>query len=285
LTTPQEKGDALEAAVAAIENLILQTSPGLREKTYFIESKKILEVGGVRHEIDIYVTIDLGKGYKSIFIFECKNWKDAVGKNEIIVFAEKIDACHAQHGHFVAKSLTSDAVAQAKKDPRITLLTATEHDIATMPVPFEFFGRFPQFTKVDATFSVRGSKGSRLETVNFADAQATYLGNHIDLLRQVEAWSREACDEDVMAFFVENVPEGVYPRTVDYKREFRLSELVINQAEIEKLSLHVDYQVIVQRSSVVSHFEVQSRGRVLKFAPMTVSGNTIEARLVISTPH
>ena len=82
MATPLEKGNALESAVAAIEKHILDTSPALREKTFFIEGKKIITVDGVHHEIDFYVTIDLGAGYRSVFIFECKNWQDPVGKNE-----------------------------------------------------------------------------------------------------------------------------------------------------------------------------------------------------------
>jgi hypothetical protein len=104
MTTPQQKGNSLEAAVAAIEALILATAPGLREKTFLIESKKIVKVDGVRHEIDIFVTIDLGQEYKSIFIFECKNWKDAVDKNEIIILSEKVRATAAAHGYLVANS-------------------------------------------------------------------------------------------------------------------------------------------------------------------------------------
>ena len=78
---PREKGDVLEAAVAAIERHILATSPALRDRTFVIESKKVINVGDVHHEIDIFVTIDLGRGYQPIYIFECKNWQDSVGKN------------------------------------------------------------------------------------------------------------------------------------------------------------------------------------------------------------
>src|SRR5258708_31832469 len=85
----------------------------------------VKEVG---HEIDFYLTADLAPGYKPIFIFECKNWKEAVGKNEIIIFSEKIDVSRATSGCFVAKSYTSDAVNQAKQAPRITLLLASEYD-------------------------------------------------------------------------------------------------------------------------------------------------------------
>jgi hypothetical protein len=75
VATPYDKGNALEVAVASIERLILDTSPHLIERPFLFESKKIINAGGVHHEIDIFVTIDLGGGYKSVYIFECKNWK------------------------------------------------------------------------------------------------------------------------------------------------------------------------------------------------------------------
>ena len=50
MTTAQQKGNALEAAVLAIEEVILRTSPNVKEKTYLIESKKLINVGGVHHE-------------------------------------------------------------------------------------------------------------------------------------------------------------------------------------------------------------------------------------------
>ena len=76
----------------------------------------LLPVGDVHHEIDVCVAVGAAKGYESVFLFECKNWADPVGKNEIIVFAAKIDAAVAQPGYFVAKQFTKDALAQAAKD-------------------------------------------------------------------------------------------------------------------------------------------------------------------------
>src|SRR5689334_20400683 len=93
-----EKGDALEQAVRGIETAILRCFPGYSESTFRIDSKQLVEIDGVRHEIDVYVTVALGPGYQPVFIFECKNWKDKVSKNDIIVFSEKIRATNAQHG-------------------------------------------------------------------------------------------------------------------------------------------------------------------------------------------
>ena len=87
-------GQDLERSVEMIERLILQSSSGLSEATFRIRNRVILAVGGVHHEVDVWVDIDHGRGYDSIFIFECKNWKGnrKVGKNDIIVFSEKIKA-------------------------------------------------------------------------------------------------------------------------------------------------------------------------------------------------
>src|SRR6266487_6296745 len=133
-TKAQMKGDALEKAVQLIETYILGTNPATKEAIVTFEPKKIVVVDGVKHEIDIYITIDLGKGYESVFIFECKNWQEAVGKNEIIVFSEKIDAVQAQKGYFIAKKFGEYAQAQAKKDKRLELLIASDA-LASLP-PF-----------------------------------------------------------------------------------------------------------------------------------------------------
>jgi hypothetical protein len=67
-------------------------------------------------------------------VFECKNWNSKVGKNEIIVFAEKVDAVSAAKGYFVATAYTEDAKAQAEKHTRLRLLLASEVHFTT-PVP------------------------------------------------------------------------------------------------------------------------------------------------------
>src|ERR1035438_4783055 len=126
--TPGEKGHALEIAVETIEAVILASSPSLQGQPFTVERRKTITVGDVHHEIDIYVTVGAAMGYESIFIFECKNWADPVGKNEPIIFSEKIKAAVAQRGYFVAKEFTKDALGQAAQDPRMTTLTATEYD-------------------------------------------------------------------------------------------------------------------------------------------------------------
>jgi hypothetical protein len=220
MTTPQQKGNALEAAVLAIEELILRTSPNVKDKTYRIESKKLINVGGVHHEIDVFVTFELGPGYNPVYIFECKNWKEAVGKNEIIVFAEKIAAAGAQRGFFVAKSFTADAVAQANKEPRMELVVAAEHDPASIILPFGYQSTFTKPTHIKAVFSKWGVPGTKSVKYDLSQAVATLNGSPLNLLDYLNAWVTEAMNESMRTFPSGTLADGTYQRECGSERTF-----------------------------------------------------------------
>jgi len=280
METPQDKGDALENAVAAIEEVILQSSLGMGRKP-IIEKKKIIIVNGVRHEIDVYATADLAPGYRPIFIFECKNWKEAVGKNEIIIFSEKINAARATSGCFVAKSYTSDAVSQAKNDPRITLLLAAEYDPENDAEVYQFFTRTPEMMKRDVTMFKRGSAGLDPKPILLEAAELDYLGQRVDPKAQLYIWSMKVCADDLMAFFEQPVPAGIYYRVVDGNLYFSAGQLFLNHHELERLAFHVEYKITVTLVPVVSHFEVKSRGRCITFAPQLIGNDTMQWQVVM----
>jgi hypothetical protein len=281
MNSPQEKGDALELAVAAIEHVILHNAPSVNEIQF--ERKKRINAGGVHHEIDLFLTIDSGGGYKSVFIFECKNWQDAVNKNEIIIFSKKIQDSSATMGYFVAKAYTSDAMAAARLDPRIVLYTAIEHDPTKEAT--EFYCRFPHMLKFQATFTVFDSKGQEYKTENIDQIQIKYRGQIVKLQEQFVIWSTEACDEDFAAFFEEPVPEGIYPRPSVHKiRKFARGELFFDDREIEHATLRIEYCFEVVKSPLVSHFEVETRGRCYSFAPLKREDGVMQFNLVLM-PH
>lgn len=280
MVTPLQKGDALEAAVAAIERHILQASPALREKTFLIESKKVITVGGVRHEIDIFVTIDLGKGYKSFYIFECKNWQDSVGKNEVIVFSEKIAVTQSQSGFFVAKSFTKDARSQAEKDPRIILLIASENDPTMAPVPFGFHGIISIPEHVDSTFRRRGSHAEPA-LFDISKVKARSFGKEIDLRQFLLAWAEQTCNDSLLSYRSEKIPDGIYDRTAAAEREFGAGELLLDDLDIEHAKISARFKVRVFRPAVISYFEIESRGHALTFAPVDLpQGGTMQMTLV-----
>lgn len=281
MTSPLEKGNALEAAVRVIETVILKSSPALRENTFKIESKKHITVDGVRHEIDVYVEIDLGNGYKATFIFECKNWKEAVGKNEIIIFSEKIDAVQAQEGFFVAKSITKDAKAQAAKDRRITLLAVTEHNASETPVPFDFHFVSVERNDADINFVRRGAPALQQgEPFQINEARAVRRGGDLNLDQYVREWMSETCNESMLTFPSETLGEGDYEREAEAQRVFDEGELTINDVDIAEAKLRIKFTVRVSRPPVVSHFEVATRGRSLSLAPVTLGVGTLQVGFV-----
>lgn len=286
MTTPTQKGNVLENIVAAIERCVLATSPGLREDTFLIESKKIIQVGGVHHEIDILVTIKSAHGYKSVFIFECKNWMDAVGKNEVIVFSQKIEDSLAQRGYFVAKSFTRDAEAQARKCPRITLLIATEHDPAGMPVPLHFHAVNPEIERIHVEFRAQGNTGSDSTSFDTATAELKLQGSTVNLQQYVMAWVEEAQEESMRTFSSGRLSEGVYDRPVDSTRRFEEFGCLLNGISMESARLSVSLKVRLWRPAVVSHFELESRGRVLLFAPIpSVAGTMLQIGLTLAAQN
>jgi hypothetical protein len=277
---PDAKGRALENAVHAIEAVILASSPALREQPFTIEARKIITVGSVHHEIDIFVTVEAAKGYTATFIFECKNWQAAVGKNEIIVFSEKIGAASAQRGYFVAKSFTKDAEAQALKDARVTLLTATEHDPATTILPDLFHITAPATSKSSTTFRALGSAGTNMAPITVPGTKVRLYGNEILLSNYLTAWTWELYEERLLGFSTAHLAEGVYPMPCSAERFFGVGECVINGQEMEHVRLDAEFGVHIMRPLVISHYEVATRGRAVRLANVNVHDLVIGSTLV-----
>jgi hypothetical protein len=290
MTTPTQKGNALEAAVQAIETIILRNSPSYREDTFVIHRKKIIVVNGVKHEIDIWVEVDLAAGYKPIFIFECKNWdSEKVNKNEIIVFAEKIKASQAQRGFFVAKSFTGDAEAQSKQEPRMQLLHASELPL-DIPIPWGFHFLIHEIKDLQVELGIPGGphppaapiRFEMTELLRFADGRTTKLCEYSD------SWAREIMHKHSYSFASGEMPEGDYPLSAEGQRNFQQGEVMIGEHAVVSASLRVGYLARVRRPAIIWHYEVATRGRVLSLAPVEMPGQfTADVRFIdpsVQTP-
>lgn len=275
------KGNALEAAVRAIEETILQSSPSLREGTFTIESKKLVTVAGVRHEIDLYVEVDLSREYRAIFIFECKNWRDSVGKNEVIIFSEKIKAVAAQRGFFIANSLTSDAVAQAVLDPRVSVLKASELPPSETPVPFNFHFVLEEKAEVEFVANQRGGSSSkRREPLQLESTSASLNSVAIKFRDYISDWVSHDRNENLRTFNSAALPEGTYERQFEAFREFAPGELILNDMDIDSIKLTITRHLRIVRPPVISHFEVETRGRSIAFAPIPIGDGAIKFGMV-----
>lgn len=232
MATANEKGASLEEAVIAIESFILRSSPALTQNIFNIISRKILIVDGVRHEIDVWVEIEISEEYKLIYIFECKNWTDKVGKNEIIIFSEKIRVSRAQKGIFVAKSFTSDAVNQANLDPRIELVIATEYDPTFTPRPLNFHIVHTEIilAKVRLTAEYVVSQDHIKNCLANVQSESIILaGRSIYFKQFAEDWARVVADE--------------YTKLLNYKLlENNLHEIELTDVRLFLPSWRIYYQ-------------------------------------------
>jgi hypothetical protein len=273
--------------VLAIERHILSSAPHLKDKNFKIEDKKIINAAGVHHEIDIFVTVDAAPGYSATYIFECKNWKDAVGKTEIVDFIEKIECTNAAHGYFVAKSFTKDASAQATKSTRLTLLIATENDPAGLPIPGDFHTTLTNHKRTEVNFFRRGRKpDAELVTIDIKTAKAELNGAPINLGNFVMLWSHEVASHDTLRFPSQRFPIGEYEREALDSKVFQSGEMMVNDMDIELGTVQVLYTVTICRPAVHWSFDIESRGRVLTFAPVTLpEGGEFISRLVMNIPE
>ena len=285
---PFEKGNLLERAVHAIEVAILRSSPALRENTFKIESKKRVAVAGVRHEIDIYVKVDIGNGYESIFIFECKNWDTPVGKNEIIIFSEKVHALQAQRGFFIAKAFSSDAEAQAKSDARLELKVATEHDASITRIPFDFHYLWldKSAAKVRVEFSQRDvvRENTEPQILDGAQSRLRLLNSQISFQEYMAAWAEEIVHNYTNINSTMSLAEGIYQKQATAVRRYEPGQLVVNGCDIAEAEIQIEFKIQIIRLPIISHFEVATRGRSISFAPVTTGTATSQAAFVFYSP-
>jgi hypothetical protein len=262
--TPTEKGNALEQAVRTIETAIIRAFPGYSESAFLIEGKKIFFASGVRHEVDVYVETTLGPGYDAVFIFECKNWLEKVGKNEIIIFSEKIRVTNAQRGFFVAKSYTADAEAQAKQDQRIELLLAAELDPSAVMVPGGFHAIYVGETSVVLEIRLAGaSPGASRVPIDITKTLFVLDGECTDLKAYMDAWVERAkcarCD-----YFPSGLAEeGIHVLEFSDECNFSEGRAAVDGQAVSGVILKGSVQVHLSKAIVVSAFEVMSRGRVI----------------------
>jgi len=265
--TAKAKGDALESAIQTLEQAILQQSPSYSEDAFRFEAKKIITVAGVRHEIDIWVNVNHGNYYEAIFIFECKNWQEKVSKNDIIVFSEKIKASQAQKGFFVAKSFTSDAKAQAKKDPRIRLLLVRELEYSEVPEAFNHLHVLLQDDqpKAECEIKLAGYDTGHYDVIDVATTELALDGQLLPLQQYLNEWVYEATRIATSRFQSALAPEGVH--TLHFEpmtRQFEDGKCMVTGKPVAHIKLSGSVDVRICRAVVESRFEVESRGRVYR---------------------
>jgi len=281
------KGDTLESAIHILETALLRESASYSDKTFRMEPKKIIVSGGVRHEIDLWVTVDIGNGYESTFIFESKNWTKKIGKSHIIDFSEKIKVAPAQRGFFVARAFTRDAIAQAKKDPRIRLMRVEESSFCDVPsfirAQLDSF-HILTVAKVKILFipylkCAHDPANDKMKPPSFLIG-----GEDLSLQEYVSTWVSHVAGAAVGEFRSDTAPEGAYALPFEDTRKFDSQTCLLNNEEVAKMVVSGLIEVGLTRASVVeSRFDFEGRGRVYHAVSRGPFGR-VETKIPVSMP-
>lgn len=273
-----DKGNRLELAVRSIEEVILKESQSLKENTFMIEMKKIVSLDGVRHELDVWVQVLIADGYNPVFIFECKNWTAKVGKNEVIIFSEKVASVGATRGFLVAESYTRDAIAQARKDTRIQLLHSKEVLLEqAVEYPLRVVARQKPH-KAEFAFRFKDESSQRL-----VDDQSVVRRNGelptkvLDFLQRI---AHEQIESAFSAFDAKEKDFGDYQVVVKYEEQLAGGEVFIESSEVAAIVGDIKFGVKVTRPRIRSYFDVQKRGRFYAMEDIEVDGCRVELSFV-----
>jgi hypothetical protein len=279
----KQKGDDLERAVKRIEEAILKYSSTLDPDKFVVENKKIVIAEGVLHEIDLYVEVSVAQGYKSKFIFECKNWKQNVGKNDIIIFSEKIQATSSQIGFFVARGFSKGATAQAAKDERIELLLASDFplDYPRMLVTGRSgFNGDIKLTKRSAIGKIDPS----FMTIDISTAKAIFNGNEIDLYEFLGEESNQGFDEALKQIDTTKLDPGAYPIQFQITMVLPENQLLVNGDDIAKIHLDVSVELLIHKPRVIHHFAIEGRGKYIELEPYDYGTGHGELIITLAAP-
>ena len=267
--TSDDKGRALERAVHALERAILRDSPGFSERMFRVEPRKILVRDGVRHEIDLYVSIDVTPVHSVVYVFECKNWAAPVGKNEIIIFSEKIAAADAQRGFFIAKAFTKDAEAQAAKDTRIELLIANEPELediqGTVGDCAQIMINPCAVRDVEFFQKVLGQRVGTPAKIDPSTALLFIDGQPKSLIDWIKELGDCAFERAVIKTDTTETPNGRYPSK--FQSDFGFEDINVTVDGTRYIYLHLEGEgsFDVMRPQIVSSFDVEKRGRFVHF--------------------
>jgi hypothetical protein len=192
-----------------------------------------------------------------------------VGKNQILEFSEIILVTNAQQGFFVAKNFGKYGIAQAKKESRIKLIKAHDYKIDISPFPesyLYFRDRGKKHVNIDL-FEKGNSfntESRRVELTENAIKNIFLNGNRIDLREYFMTLADSMCEEHINKKHIHLLNANTYKysikKEINYQNE---DSLVIDNTNIAKVMLSVDFEIQIAKPIVKSNFLIENRGRFI----------------------
>lgn len=259
-------GKNLEQAAEAIESLLLQQNSDLSGLTIEVQARRRERIAGVLHEFDLWVSVET----VGIFLVECKDWAKPVGKNEIIIFAEKLRATGALGGYVVARSFTADAKAQAKlaKNLRLEIARTELKSLVELPQYHAVFNTI--ITDLSSVALTVGSQSAPTTRI------FVWKGNRLTIDELSHLLLEEALTERMSIEPTASKPNGKYRLEFRKERKFDVAEIMCGLSLVRSASLHLVFDVEVEHPLLVWQFAIAERGVAVKYLTTRPEG-TIEA--------
>ncbi len=280
--THAEKGRHLERAVRLIQQALLEADPKLKGVSFSIEPNKTVTVSGVRHEIDVLVRTLSGSPYESTSIFECKDWREPVGKNEVIILSEKVNAMQATRGFLVARSISKDAEAQMKLDKRSTFIRCTDEFLAPFK-SIELIHVCHDLLPIRISVKERGVPAKQNpEVLNWTNSRCCLSGRPVDFLSLVKQRVDELISEDKKENSSKYRNEATHPGGSAVQITFAPGEFMLDGMDVERMTIQIQFFVTVRKPKLISKFELSHQGRAFSFERIetTPPGHAIEIDVV-----
>ncbi len=254
------KGNILEDHVAKLLDAVMKYDERFKRSDFIIKLKHTIRANNVPYEIDVWVETDPKSPHKGTFVYECKNWKEPVGKAEVAALASTVEAVGATRGFLVAREFTEHAATLAASAKRVELLRFAEefsdlniqsNHIIQEPLKLLFTTHTYSGELPTDGEKVRSKSCSfRGEKMSFFDFEQrlmrTFFGQlRTDNPRMYDIVANQFCQFTVLYTF----PQG---------------ELFIDGSPVSDITVHCKFFLYIYPFEFVSKFEIRGFGRTCK---------------------
>jgi hypothetical protein len=254
----------------------------LKGTDFTIETNVRDTSSGVLHEIDVLVKTHLKSDYEATWIFECKNWPKPVDKNQVIVFAEKVEALRANRGFIVAKELTKEALAQLKQKKRLEFIRCSEDffsPITSMEIIYTTTELLPIVLQIkDRNFP----PSPEPQKLDWKTLECRLNGQPIDFLSYIKPNIDDLIRNDGKNNHARYNNTGTHWGEITVQMSFSKGELMIGSMDVEYIVVPLKFFVETRRKKLLSKFELEGRGRAYSFEPIEdfENGKKLEIHVV-----
>ena len=274
----QANGRQLENAIRLIQETLLQNDPKFKGGDFTVELNKHFTLDGTRHEVDVYVVTRPATSYEAKVLFECKDWKKPVSKNEVIVLKEKVELLGAARGILVAREISRDAKALIAQYPRIQFR--------------RFDDDFKSLLKIDAFHAMHdpvrltAKVSARFPPVVFPPDLKYCLCRWNQRLNFLQSFAQERVDaiarEDQGRRFRTFDIDSVHWHTAVERLEFLPAEFFLNDIELAWLEIEATFIVTLCHKSPCFKCSIDGEGQVHTFEILNdeLSSRRIELSVV-----